>query len=173
MSRLRTFALSALAFWLLSGPGSVLAQDPRGPALKPLSAVLFELRQEGDFTKAAYLFKRCSGYSLAMSVLLIRSGGDQLNQRATEWRKLAVNLVEYAVDLEIRIEQQRNLSRRKTKDEWEEQTLQVAKEFMNIYIDRMNSNYLRSGNYVIDDPWLTSESPICQEAPKRVMDAIR
>lgn len=159
----------SLAF---SGIGGAYGQAA-APTLKPLDHILSELKAQQDLTKASYLFKRCSGYSLAVSALLLRSGGDGLKERASQWRKGAIDMVEYAVDTEMAVEKSRTPNSKKSKDEWAQETVVIAQQFMHIYIERMNANYLRSGNYMIDDAWMKSEHEICQEPSKKVMESLR
>jgi hypothetical protein len=173
MPRICTLVVVYLSFAMLCGAASGQTPSAAAPALKPLETVLSELRVELDLTKAAYFFKRCSGYSFATSKLLQESGGDKLKERSTEWRKAGLDLIRYAVSSEMTVQKSRSPNSRKSEEEWGRETLTVALEFANLYIDRMNANYLRSGSYVFDDPWLRSEHGLCLEAPKRVMDSFK
>jgi hypothetical protein len=174
MTMQRVSALFGLLALLgFSGAAFAQASSSPAPAMKPLSAILVELRAELDLTKASYIFKRCSGFSFATSKLIGTSGGEQLNERSVEWRKRGMDLIDSAVDTEIGIQKRRSPSSRKGKDEWTQETVGVAIEFANIYLDRMNANYLRSGNYVFDDPWLSSEYDFCIDPHKKIMDALK
>lgn len=165
--------VTCLSLSICSGVASAQAPSSQPPTLKPLDAILSEFRAELDFTKASYLFKRCAGYSFATAKLLNTSGGDSLKERSVEWHKGGMNAVSYAVDTEMSIQNSRSPNSRKSKDQWTQETVGIAIEFGNIYIERMSANYLRSGNYVFDDPWLTSEHEICREPSKRLAEALR
>ncbi|WP_416560366.1 hypothetical protein ACHEXL_01855 [Limnohabitans sp. yimb22184] len=84
-----------------------------------------------------------------------------------------MSLIEYAADTEMVIQKIQSSNSRKSKDDWFQETVDIALEFANIYIARMNANYLKSGNYVFEDPWLKSEHELCIAAPKKVMGAMK
>lgn len=153
--------------------GFAYGQTAAAPTLKPLDKVLAELRSEKDLAKASYYFKRCAGYSFATSKLLGSSGGDRLKERSDEWRKEGMSLIEYAADTEMAIQKIQSSNSKKSKDDWFKETVDIALEFANIYIGRMNANYLQSGSYVFDDPWLKSEHELCIAAPNKVLGALK
>lgn len=165
--------VACLTLIICCGVAFAQTPSPQAPTLKPLETILSEFRAERDLTKASYFFKRCSGYSFATSKLLLSSGGDRLKERSAEWKKLGMSLIDYAADTEMAVQKVREPNSRKPKDTWFRETADIALEFANIYIDRMNANYLRSGNYVFDDPWLKSEHELCEEAPRKVMEALK
>ncbi len=46
-------------------------------------------------------------------------------------------------------------------------------EIANVYVDRMNNNYVRSGNYVVDDLWLKEEMEFCRNSTKIVEQLLK
>jgi hypothetical protein len=151
---------------------AVYAQAP-APPMKPLKTVLSELRSELDLSKASYFFMRCTGFSFATAGLLSSTGGAEGKTVADNWTKHAIVLIEYAAEVEKMVDEKRGKRQTKTPAERTDMILKTGAEMSNLYVDRMNANYVRSGNYLVDDPWLKEEMDLCRDAPTTVMKAFR
>lgn len=162
MSRL----LLGIFFW-------AICIDAKAEALpmKTLDSVLSELKSSGDMTGASYFMKRCSAYSIATFRLLESSGGSSAVEAANSYKAHAANLLGYAATIEEEIDKQRNKKNVKSLRQHTEESGKAIASMANIYIDRMNDNYVRSGNYVVDDPWLKGEAGLCKD-PIQVLESL-
>ena len=159
-----------LALVGLSTPA--FAQQSSTP-LKPLSFVLAEFKNEKDFAKISYFLTRCSGLSYAMAGLITKSGGIAGKAVADSWSDNGATSLQLAFDVEKTIEKIRDVKINSESTQSFESMLKTTSEMANVYVDRMNNNYVRSGNYVVDDSWLKEEMELCRNSTKTLEQLLK
>ena len=143
------------------------AQQSRSP-MKPLSLVLAEFKNERDLAKISYFLMRCSGFSYAMAGLITKSGGIAGKATADNWSDNGATSVQLAFEVEKTIETIRDIKINRESTQSFASLVKAVYEIANVYVDRMNNNYVRSGNYVVDDLWLKEEMEFCRNSTKIV-----
>ncbi len=143
------------------------------PPMKPLSLVLAEFKNERDLAKLSYFLMRCSGFSYAMAGLITKSGGIAGKPTADNWSDNGATSVQLAFEVEKTIEKVRDIKTNRESTQSFESILKAVSEMANVYVGRMNNNYVRSGNYVVDDLWLKEEMEFCRNSTKIVEQLLK
>ncbi len=154
--------VALLAFHLASA-----ANASDGP-MKPLDAVITELIKEKDATKLAYVLKRCSAFSTGIAALMYSAGPQAGKNMAEMWANQMTQMLQFAVITEMSVDEQRNGKKTKTESEQIQSATSAIKDMTDIYTARMKANYVRTGNYLVDDPWLSREMEICKDPFKLI-----
>lgn len=153
-------------------PNPSFAQQSSRP-MKPVSFVFAEFKNERDLAKISYFLMRCSGFSYAMAGLITKSGVISGKATADNWSNNGATSVQLAFEVEKTIEKIRDIKINWDSTQSFASIVKAVSEIANGYVDRMNNNYVRSGNYVVDDLWLKEEMEFCRNSTKIVEQLLK
>lgn len=131
--------------------------------IKSFNEIKREFKQDGDMSRISYIFSRCASLSLVNASLVSR-GGDE--KTSSQFQKSAVQYMELSDLVEQDIDKNRKVAR-SDKDRAKSIGISIT-EISNLYQARLNSNYARTGNYIIEDENIKEEIEKCRDPNKLV-----
>lgn len=131
--------------------------------LKSFNQIKLDFKEDRDKSRLSYLFARCASLNLVNSALASRGGS---KTTADKFQEAAVQYMEFSDLIEQEVDKSRRVIR---SDKERANSVNISvNEIVKIYQARMNSNYARSGNYIIEDVGLKSEIEKCQNPNKLI-----
>lgn len=122
-------------------------------------------RSYKDPTRLSYMYNRCAALQLNVSALLARKGQPQ---GAKDFEALAQHYMVLSEANERQIDKKRGL---KSKDTMKTVQRSVS-HVLEVYTQRMNSNFGLRGDYIVGDGQLESELAECLDADAFVKKAV-
>lgn len=143
---------------VLACAGLVNAQD-----IKSFNEIKREFKQDGDKSRLSYLFSRCASLNLVNAALSSRGGSEETSSR---FQKAAVTYMQFSDLVESEVDRNRKVTR---SDRERAKSIDISvTEIAKIYQARMNNNYAKTGNYIIEDEGLKDEIEKCRDPNKLV-----
>ena len=144
-----TFAILASS---ILGCAGVLADE-----IISFEGIRNQYKTSADETRISYLFLRCASLQLAVSALALKGGLDEVSEIN---RKSAVQYMSLAGAVDEETNKKRGVKNSSVSNNIEN----AVKSILNVYTDRMQANYAKSGDYITSDNQLKNEITKCIDA---------
>lgn len=150
-------SITVFLIWLCAV--TAYSQEPERLSVQDL---LEKATDTEDITYMSQTFFRCNAIFSVLIEIVQRGLGEEGKERLEAFENaISINLG-LAIQVSNRIREERGLEPF-TDEEEIEYVMNMARSHMDYYFEKMNSNYMATGEYFSDDPQLSEEIQSCSE----------